>query len=346
MQPEDWAQMKALAESADAAQRVWGVDPHTGMSREMVAGIGKVVFSTVGPMNSDEDLLDALSEHQLDFDPAQGLAIATMAAKPGDQLILIGSHRWAQGGFPQVTMGHKYAAALMATCVTDEMREHILMPWPAFDIVVPEGLIQIKNDTTGRLSDIRHVLVTSLRWRDKRTYGWAMVAFSDSSVLIWRYGPDVTCLLDVKENSAHWDECSFVHPFEEVDERAAALLGRLVCGTCLAMSDPSNIRPPKQNKIDAGHRSAKLRDGPPTIATYQVGKPIKIDCRPAIRQYMEGKRKAGIPQVQVLVRGHWKMQPHGVNRALRKAIQIEPYWRGAEDAPINVREHVLGKEDT
>jgi hypothetical protein len=45
------------------------------------------------------------------------------------------------------------------------------------------------------------------------------------------------------------------------------------------------------------------------------------------------------PSVQCLVRGHWKRQPCGHELQDRKWIQIEPYWRGPEDAPIAVRSH-------
>jgi hypothetical protein len=38
-------------------------------------------------------------------------------------------------------------------------------------------------------------------------------------------------------------------------------------------------------------------------------------------------------RVRTLVAGHWRNQPHGTNRALRKLIWIRPFWRGPEDAP-------------
>lgn len=35
---------------------------------------------------------------------------------------------------------------------------------------------------------------------------------------------------------------------------------------------------------------------------------------------------------RLLVRGHWRLQPHGPQSSLRKLIFIEPYWRGPEMA--------------
>lgn len=34
------------------------------------------------------------------------------------------------------------------------------------------------------------------------------------------------------------------------------------------------------------------------------------------------------------VRGHWRNQPHGPARTLRKLTWIQPYWKGPEDAPV------------
>ena len=38
-----------------------------------------------------------------------------------------------------------------------------------------------------------------------------------------------------------------------------------------------------------------------------------------------------------LVRGHWRQQPHGFNRQLRRLKWIDPYVKGPEDKPLDVR---------
>lgn len=38
-----------------------------------------------------------------------------------------------------------------------------------------------------------------------------------------------------------------------------------------------------------------------------------------------------------MVRGHWRLQPHGPKRAQRKPIWIDPYVKGPEDKPLDVR---------
>lgn len=38
-----------------------------------------------------------------------------------------------------------------------------------------------------------------------------------------------------------------------------------------------------------------------------------------------------------MVRGHWRLQPHGPGRLLRKPLWIDPYVKGPEDKPLDVR---------
>lgn len=45
--------------------------------------------------------------------------------------------------------------------------------------------------------------------------------------------------------------------------------------------------------------------------------------------------------VRTMVAGHWKRQPYGEGRALRKWIHIEPFWRGPETAPESNPRRVL-----
>lgn len=67
---------------------------------------------------------------------------------------------------------------------------------------------------------------------------------------------------------------------------------------------------------------------------------VKVDCRQHVRDYIRGASDRTL-SVQHMVRGHWKMQKHGEGGAQRKFIHVEPYWRGPDDAPIALRNHVL-----
>lgn len=74
---------------------------------------------------------------------------------------------------------------------------------------------------------------------------------------------------------------------------------------------------------------------------YELGAdvPLNRDLRDAARAACSGERGAkswAIAQ-RFIVRGHWKMQPHGPGRSERKMIFVEPYWKGAADAPLVTR---------
>jgi hypothetical protein len=330
---------RGLAEQAsawmDEQSRLAGLPPEYNepVSPKVIAMLGQEMAKLTSQDKTDAEALDEAWKKGGDRAPL----IRSMIAKPPENAVLIGGFRWLGCGLPQITMGHKYAAALLATAVPPEIIPHVVEPWRAFVIQVPNGLIMADNGH-GKLTEVRSVLVVRL---DGSAQGkWCYVAITTSAVLLWRFSPDLGDLLREGMNANAYDGYSFLLDFEDVDDRAAALIGRLVVNTCLAMSDPSNFKAPRPSSPKAAAKAK--RRGEPVVATYVLGKPIKIDCRAEVQAYARGERKA--PSVQCLVRGHWKRQPHGPGRTQRKLIHVEPYWRGPEDAPINVKALNLGKD--
>jgi hypothetical protein len=124
----------------------------------------------------------------------------------------------------------------------------------------------------------------------------------------------------------------------EMDMRTARMAQRLVAGLLLAMQNTENF---KDRAVEAKRSKNKRAPGSPAHRLIHVGRPLNIDLRPNIESYIRtgktGTRRGGPPTVQVLVRGHYKRQAYGVGRLLRKVIWIEPFWRGPEEAIINVR---------
>lgn len=249
-------------------------------------------------------------------------------ASDGGAASLVFAASWALSAFPQITVGHKLAASLMATRLPREAVGEIALPWHAFVVVVPDGLIAVPDKAT-LIHQVDYLLVVeeqdavtiSLRSRDadfvlvKRAPSLAAtLAGDDSEVLL----PDAAAL-------------------DDVHARALDLAGRLVIGASLEMTDPARFRPPT-----AGKRStpSSQTDADRALQTYVLTRKVVLDCRDAVRGHLAGHR-SGLPAVQTLVRGHWKRQAHGVGRSERRWLHVEPYWRGPEDAPIAVREHEL-----
>lgn len=74
--------------------------------------------------------------------------------------------------------------------------------------------------------------------------------------------------------------------------------------------------------------------------TFLVGSRVSVD--PLVREYArQGGSAARVQQFRSLVRGHWKSQPYGSNRSLRKRIRIAPYARGGSIEKVLGHEYVV-----
>lgn len=259
---------------------------------------------------------------------------------PSQQLAHILSARWCDQGFPQIVIGHKYAAALLATQLSKDVVQRVQPPWRAFFIELPSGLLQIRDDTNNKDVDLTGVLVGQL----DNTAGdprWGFFAITETQVTLWKHGATAEQLL-LGDIENVYENASFLLPFSSLDERCNALLGRLILNVCLAMSDPDNVTPPKEDKKGKRAKGGnKRKEKEPTVRTYKLGATPQVDCRAQVREYLQTGKISGTVTVQSMVSGHWKHQAYGPQRSLRKNIWVSPYWRGPEDAPILVKPKVL-----
>lgn len=223
---------------------------------------------------------------------------------------------WAQCGFPRVVLSHRHAAALMATRTSPEALDEVPVPWQAFAIDVPDGLVEFTNtDENG--TEVYQI-----------THAFVMVYEEIATLLFGDRTKVRACVLAQGVRNLG----SFEH-----ESPAAELICRLALGACLEMTTHRPAGSP------AFERKAikRNRQGLPETWTFQLTRDVKVDCRAAVKSFSRGESKSS-PVVQSLVRGHWKHQAHGALRAERKWIFVEPYWRGPEDAPIAVRKHRFG----
>lgn len=269
---------------------------------------------------------------------------------------------WGDLAFPRIQTSHSYAAMLMSTTISEKEIVHVEAPWPGFLIEVPQGLLPLrlkdKDTSITRIHVLSHFLPRTL--------------VEEKWMALWMTGPGVEILrvgrLDelsiprtkrsvaqtqlveieaqrVDEKNLPLDEEGSFEAFwagydSEAEERVSVLASRLVVGACIAMTDSATIRE-RPIKIDPSVAPlARRLHKRPISRVFTVGQPIDRDFRPAVTAYLTGER--GSLKVQSLVAGHHKRQAFGAGSTERKWIFIQPYWRGPEDAPILVREHVLG----
>lgn len=249
--------------------------------------------------------------------------------------------KWACHAFQRVMTSHTYAAALMCSDADRQSVETIELQWSAFMVVVPDGVL-VARDGQGQVHDFTRVTV----------------AIYDGEAELMLYAP-----VRGKEGFAVTGDgqtCSDLTDLltggdEELDQgtemaRAKVMAKRLVVGLLLAMQHADNFKQ-RVSRARGAHvaKNARDPDYEPEHRTVIVGSPIQIDCRAQVARYIRhGRGRSGKhspPSVQVLVRGHYRRQVVGIGRLGRKVIWIQPFWRGAKDAPILSRPKLVGRDD-
>lgn len=266
--------------------------------------------------------------------------------------------RWGELAFPRIQTSHSFAAQLMATTVSKKELPFIEPPWPAFLVEVPEGMLPIAT-RDGTMTHITRVHVNTSFLPSQWGEPWWSFELTGKGIEIHRIGLlteafDPSTKEDLKNKPmVHLPE-SFGRQTKDLrledpedfwegynhrqEDRVAILAARLVLGACIMMTDKANVRE-KTVRIDPLLAHLRRRVGKePVSRVYTIGRPVKVDFRIAVQEFVKGTLRS--LSVQSLVAGHHKHQAHGPGNSLRKWIFVEPYWRGPEDAPIVVRPHV------
>jgi hypothetical protein len=246
---------------------------------------------------------------------------------------------WAVHAFQRITTSHTFAAALMCSDADRGALESIQKQWRAFMVVVPDGMLVIKGKDPQKDPhfDFGRILLASYEGRSRMILLATNIRTQDGS----------TVFVSTYDEAASFTDLLMLEPDAELEKddqsrRLMVMAKRLVAGLLLSLQHEPNF---KAREVEAKPPSKKHREGEPAHRIVNVGRPLTVDCRDAVRRYIEegkGKRKGGHgayspPTVQVLVRGHWRQQPHGPRSSLRKRIWLEPFWRGPEGAIIQTR---------
>lgn len=308
------------------------------VSKESLVDVGKAAWEYTYKNAADENqvqtnmadyvtYLRAVSEYR-------GAILEALLSLPEQQLVTLAAARWWDQGLPVVRLGHKRAAALMATDVSKEAIEFVHPPFRAFLIELPDGLISLEDEAGEHQKALRvlvHVRNLSQGFEGesgiKYPAGdyWSYVIFTEGILMQWRLNRLISEVAGLTDRGNLWT--GYGLPTGKYDDRVDQLVGSLVCSTCLMMSNPDNLSTkfePTQ-KTRSGKKPTK---GCPQYKVFTERKPINVDVRRYISAYLHGERDS--PHVRLMVRGHHKMQHHGPQRSLRKLIWIEPYSRGGD----------------
>ncbi len=287
------------------------------------------------PLTEQDSGAEANINRYLDaLEPDHEIVARQLFQVPDKVVGVVGSARWYDQGMPSIQMGHKLAAALMASSVSKDTLDLIRPPWRAFIIDIPSGLITIDNPSGGAVD-----LVGVLVWVGFNPDGeerWSYLAWAKAEALsLWVINGQVDQLVD-EDAENNWEGIGLTKT--QRDDRANILLGRLISGVCLTLSSPDHSMT-EQRRGKPKRKIGRTGDGPPQYRIFKLVKSINIDCQKSVRDYNDGIGQS--PNVRVLVRGHFKGQPYGPKNSLRKVIWREPHWRGLDGQPIAQREHVI-----
>jgi hypothetical protein len=246
---------------------------------------------------------------------------------------MTGLAHWHRNGLQSVELSHKLAAALMATNASGAL-DHARLPWPAFEIRIPPGLLEsshgelyscVVQDTPEWLPR-RHVKGSAgliVLYYDERSIGHIGV---ESLAGVARFepsthpAPELGMMREVLR--AEYDK--------DREGRLQLLLMRLVTGVILLVNEARADKP----QAFPQHPLRPVKRGHPRVNTHRVTRSITIDVTATVRDYVRGVGRDS-PHVTTLVRGHWRQQAHGPRHTLRRTQWIEPFWRG--EGPVNVR---------
>lgn len=335
------------AASARIAQRIFGHTLFTE-SKEALMRAGQSWWEhTFKGDVSDQEAADKY----VAFASAQGDTFHAIVTREPDSVIYFGAARWADQGFPTITMGERLAAALCATNVPEDMYGDVKAPWKAFVIEIPSGLFTVYDPEHQERVRATRILVQYVV-DSKGDSEWWWTLFSEKDQHFWRQGT-VEQILKPIEFREREQERYRIHAGEAFadeirqDERIYHVISRLICNVVLTLTDPERVRPvgSSHKRYSSRGESHNDRLGPPEQRVFIIGKPINLDCRERLRDYLEGRSgKTFKVTTQFLVHGHWRWQPYGPKHSLRRRQWLEPFWKGPEGGVIPVRDHHLEDE--
>ena len=242
---------------------------------------------------------------------------------------------WIKSGLPFVVVGQKLAASLMSSAPSPNSND-LRLPWPAFLIEVPSGLIPGDE----------YLAVGVLTDRMVGNDIYMAVLLERSGSLTYKHAPTMDLLIR---------EAKVGDPIER-------LLFNFLFGVIYELD---NVGPqPQSRSVDRKERERQRRMGKlPAAWTFRITRDVKIDCRPWVQSYVAtGGASPAMPNappilgadgkpsldakgrsvgVQYFTRGHWQRYATGAGRKNRTWIHKEPFWSNDPDLPIAQRRHVV-----
>lgn len=248
---------------------------------------------------------------------------------------LVALHRfgtWASYGKPVFQVTPDLVASLILTNPQNVFVEEIQFPYKAFIIKIPDNFWELESMMDGESRKIPWIWVHEYRQRDSNLEDkmwWRIDAVSE----------DGTCITYF-DKKPHGKISKFLNVGETIDsplyvkmnpsEKGISFaMRRLVVNLCLYMSEIGDMKKKKvYTRFGKSRRKAR-----PSPEVWVVGSGIKIgkeliEASKDWTRARQGNKAEWTIKRRFAVRGHWRNQPCGEERKLRKRIWIAPHWKG------------------
>ncbi len=307
-----------------------------GANKQALIELGEMVYPfTYALTDSDAEAVKHLEAVVALAQGEVGEVIRGTLTNPAFTTIILGAARWADQAYPQMVVGHKYAASMTVTILRDPaVIAEVRPPWKGFIVDVPPDMFPVNDELAGGTSHIIRALVRYKEDAKSPTgWSWTINAFTTGGVTFWRVHDTVGLLSEESKYLTPGEE-AFAMTVDDRDVRSMLYLSRLVINLCLSFSDPEAVKPvgrARQHPNQVRRRGERIE---PVVRVFQVGKPVNVDVREEVKDFLAHGRRAGHAlTVQLLVSGHWKPR---LAARVGHPVWVEPYWKGKEGAPIRV----------
>lgn len=295
-----------------------------------------------------------------------------------------GMVHWYTLGSPTFQLTTSAVESFMLTDVTNLTVGDMALPFPAFFVRLPTQHPLVFIDGNSQERQVRDVWVhvTELPRLPKEQWGEVMDRISEALMdrapvdqiraleREFNYGPHL--VVNAEGDDAH----GLVRTFPLDDPRRSfrdwvnpdfspigvmsdwkndkskytiGLVCRVLANLCLWL-DGSDTQTGKPN-WSGPTVQRKPSKGLSKTETYVVGRDIHLPValKDAARAMGLADKDADARATwkladRLLVRGHWRMQAYGPGSLQRRRTQIQPYWKGEDDAAILTRNFVVGKK--
>lgn len=273
-----------------------------------------------------EESMSSYLERAAAFLPAEWKSVGDIALR---NLHLIA--RWAWFGFNEISLSRDLSVGLVLTEAPEDL-EVLRLPFPAFVISVPEGVVPffVPDGDTSRQQWADTIWVHELETEPGAVVLEISVCWRGLAVM--RHLPREIAGLDPEEVTPP-EERSFLPE----DEHILDVAWRYLRNFLLWLEAMGGMRSHRPEVVPPKLAEKRQRRGEAWPKSWVMGREVVLgsELRRAAAEFVLGRsQRHAVPgwhlRHRFVVRGHWRNQACGFQRTLRRRRWIQPFWKGPQ----------------